>query len=219
VYSGYAKQADKYTFSDIVQLFEDGKVERFTVTQKGVLILQERQYDENGEIKTNDTVYIVAADGTKTEAVVTAIEMFNKVLDEAQAGDNVGLLVPSVEKTAVARGNALIKADSDYKITTTVIGTLTLLSKEEGGLSNKIESGYQAQFYYASHDETGTITFSAESLEPGATLEDVKVVLKEKLPRFLGQTFEIKISGRKIGTFTVTEFKSLSTRPAVTPST
>ncbi len=54
VFSGYAKQADKYTFSDIVQLFEDGKVERFTVTQKGVLVLQERQYDENGEIKTND---------------------------------------------------------------------------------------------------------------------------------------------------------------------
>jgi len=190
----------------------------FSIQGRGTILTGKITY---GEIKTNDTIYIVAADGTKTEAVVTAIEMFNKILDDASAGDNVGLLVPSVEKTAVARGNALVKADSDYTITTTLVGTLTLLSKEEGGLSNKIESGYQAQFYYASHDETGTITFSAESLEPGATLEDVKVVLKEKLPRFLGQTFDIKIAGRKIGTFTVTEVKSSYTRPSTStrPST
>ena len=184
----------------------------FSVQGRGTVLTGKITY---GEIKTNDTVYIVSADGTKTEAVVTAIEMFNKIIDEAQAGDNVGLLVPSVEKTAVARGNALIKADSDYKITTTVIGTLTLLSKADGGLSSKIESGYQAQFYYASYDETGTITLPAEGLEPGATLEDVKVVLKDKLPRFLGQTFEIKIAGRKIGLFSVTEVKSLSARPSL----
>ena len=190
----------------------------FSIQGRGTVLTGKITY---GEIKTNDTVYIVSADGTKTEAVVTAIEMFNKIIDEASAGDNVGLLVPSVEKTAVARGNALIKADSDYKITTTVIGTLTLLSKSDGGLSSKIESGYQAQFYYASYDETGTITLPAEGLEPGATLEDVKVVLKDKLPRFLGQTFEIKIAGRKIGIFTVTEVKSLFTRPSTTtrPST
>ena len=168
-----------------------------------------------GELKKGDAIKIISADGSETEATVAGIEMFNKNLDEAKKGYNIGLLLNSeIEKGAVARGDALIGADAGYNVANTLVGTLTLLTKEEGGRTTAIEEEFSPQFYYA-NDVTGVITGLTDgTMNPGETQENITVKFtSHKGVWYVGQTLEVRQAGRKLGTFIVTKIGSSSSRP------
>ena len=192
----------------------------FYVTGKGVVATGRII---KGELKKGDAIKIISADGSKTEATVAGIEMFHKNLDEAKKGDNIGLLLSSeIEKGAVARGDALIGADAGYDVANTLVGTLTLLAKEEGGRTTAIEEEFSPQFYYA-NDVTGVITGLTDgTMNPGETQENITVKFtSHKGVWYVGQILEVRQAGRKLGTFTVTKIGSSASRPAVNtrPST
>jgi len=191
----------------------------FYITGKGVVVSGRII---KGELKKGDAIKIISADGSKTEATVAGIEMFNKNLDEAEKGDNIGLLLNSeIEKGAVAIGDALIGADAGYAVTNTLVGTLTLLTKEEGGRTTAIEEEFSPQFYYA-NDVTGVITGLTDgTMNPGETQENITVKFtSHKGVWYVGQTLSVRQAGRKIGTFTVTKISSsLGERPSTSRPT
>ena len=211
--SGGAK--DKFQQAETVEDTEDKGFlmyaeDVFYVTGKGVVATGRII---KGELKKGDAIKIISADGSETEATVAGIEMFNKNLDEAKKGDNIGLLLNSeIEKGAVARGDALIGADAGYDVANTLVGTLTLLTKEEGGRTTAIEEEFSPQFYYA-NDVTGVITGLTDgTMNPGETQENITVKFtSHKGVWYVGQTLEVRQAGRKLGTFTVTKIGSSST--------
>ena len=211
--SGGAK--DKFQQAETVEDTEDKGFlmyaeDVFYVTGKGVVATGRII---KGELKKGDAIKIISADGSETEATVAGIEMFNKNLDEAKKGDNIGLLLSSeIEKGAVARGDALIGADAGYDVANTLVGTLTLLTKEEGGRTTAIEEEFSPQFYYA-NDVTGVITGLTDgTMNPGETQENITVKFtSHKGVWYVGQTLEVRQAGRKLGTFTVTKIGSSST--------
>jgi len=213
--SGGAK--DKFQPAETVEDTEDKGFlmyaeDVFYVTGKGVVATGRII---KGELKKGDAIKIISADGSETEATVAGIEMFNKNLDEAKKGDNIGLLLSSeIEKSAVARGDALIGADAGYDVANTLVGTLTLLAKEEGGRTTAIEEEFSPQFYYA-NDVTGVITGLTDgTMNPGETQENITVKFtSHKGVWYVGQTLEVRQAGRKFGTFTVTKIGSSSSRP------
>ena len=211
--SGGAK--DKFQPAETVEDTEDKGFlmyaeDVFYVTGKGVVATGRII---KGELKKGDAIKIISTDGSETEATVAGIEMFNKNLDEAKKGDNIGLLLNSeIEKGAVARGDALIGADAGYDVANTLVGTLTLLTKEEGGRTTAIEEEFSPQFYYA-NDVTGVITGLTDgTMNPGETQENITVKFtSHKGVWYVGQTLEVRQAGRKLGTFTVTKIGSSST--------
>ena len=211
--SGGAK--DKFQQAETVEDTEDKGFlmyaeDVFYVTGKGVVATGRII---KGELKKGDAIKIISADGSETEATVAGIEMFNKNLDEAKKGDNIGLLLSSeIEKGAVARGDALIGADAGYDVANTLVGILTLLTKEEGGRTTAIEEEFSPQFYYA-NDVTGVITGLTDgTMNPGETQENITVKFtSHKGVWYVGQTLEVRQAGRKLGTFTVTKIGSSST--------
>ena len=213
--SGGAK--DKFQQAETVEDTEDKGFlmyaeDVFYVTGKGVVATGRII---KGELKKGDAIKIISADGSETEATVAGIEMFNKNLDEAKKGDNIGLLLNSeIEKGAVARGDALIGADAGYDVANALVGTLTLLAKEEGGRTTAIEEEFSPQFYYA-NDVTGVITGLTDgTMNPGETQENITVKFtSHKGVWYVGQTLEVRQAGRKLGTFTVTKSTSSSSRP------
>ncbi len=212
--SGGAK--DKFQPSETTEDAEDKGFlmyadDVFYVTGKGVVATGRII---KGELKKGDAIKIIGADGNETEATVAGIEMFNKNLDEAKKGDNIGLLLnPEIEKGTVERGDALIGADAGYNIANTLVGTLTLLTKEEGGRTTAIEEEFSPQFYYA-NDVTGVITGLTDgTMNPGETQENITVKFtSHKGVWYVGQTLEVRQAGRKLGTFTVTKIGSSSAR-------
>ena len=184
----------------------------FYVTGKGVVATGRII---KGELKKGDAIKIISTDGSETGATVAGIEMFHKNLDEAKKGDNIGLLLSSeIEKGDVARGDALIGADAGYDVANTLVGTLTLLTKEEGGRTTAIEEEFSPQFYYA-NDVTGVITGLTDgTMNPGETQENITVKFtSHKGVWYVGQTLEVRQAGRKLGTFIVTKIGSSSSRP------
>ena len=164
-----------------------------------------------GNIKTSDEITIIHSDGSKTETTVAGIEMFRKMLDEAEAGDNIGLLfADNVTKEMVERGETIIASDSSYTVGNTVKGTLTLLAYEDGGRKTPIEDGHKPQFYYYANDITGEISGLTEQIiNPGETQENIKVVFTtHKGVWYVGQEFKVREGGREFGTFTVTALDS-----------
>ncbi|HAP56057.1 MAG TPA: elongation factor Tu, partial [Spirochaetaceae bacterium] len=136
----------------------------FTISGRGTVVTGRV---ERGIIKVNETVEIVGIKPTKS-TVVTGVEMFNKLLDEGQAGDNVGLLLRGVDKKDVVRGQVLAKPKSiqpHAKFT----GTVYVLSKDEGGRHSPFFGGYRPQFYFRTTDVTGVITLpeGVEMCMPG----------------------------------------------------
>jgi len=153
---------------------------------------------ERGKVKINETVEIVGVKATKS-TVVTGVEMFNKQLDEGQAGDNVGILLRGVEKNDVERGQVLAKPGS---ITphTEFEAQVYILTKEEGGRHTPFFTGYRPQFYIRTTDVTGNVTLpqGVEMVMPG---DNTKMTVKLIVPVALedGQRFAIREGGKTVG--------------------
>ena len=161
---------------------------------------------ERGVIHVNDPVSIVGIRETKN-TVVTGVEMFNKLLDEGQAGDNIGALLRGVDKKEVVRGQVLAKPGSitpHAKFT----GTIYVLSKEEGGRHSPFFDGYRPQFYFRTTDITGTCHLPAgkEMVMPGDHTE-INVELIHPVAMDKGLRFAIREGGRTVASGQVTEIQ------------
>jgi elongation factor Tu len=159
---------------------------------------------ERGLVKVGEEVEIVGIRPTK-KVVVTGVEMFKKLLDQGQAGDNVGLLLRGIERTDIERGQVIAKAGS---ITphTDFESEVYVLSKEEGGRHTPFFKGYKPQFYVRTTDVTGEVELPAdvEMVMPGDT---VKMVVKLIVPVAMedGMRFAIREGGRTVGSGVVTK--------------
>jgi elongation factor Tu len=159
---------------------------------------------ERGVIKMNDKVELVGLDDTM-ETVATGLEMFNKILDEAQAGENVGCLLRGVDKDRVQRGMVLA-APGTCTPHTKFKGTVYVLKKEEGGRHKPFFTGYRPQFYFRTTDVTGTVELPAgtEMVMPGDNVE-ITGALISPVAMEAGMRFAIREGGRTIGAGTVSE--------------
>lgn len=159
---------------------------------------------ERGKIKVNDKLQIVGIRETR-DTVVTGLEMFNKLLDEAQAGENVGILLRGVEKKDLERGMVLV-APGTCTPHTKFKGTIYVLTKEEGGRHKPFFSGYRPQFYFRTTDVTGTVTLpeGTEMIMPGDNVE-LEAELIHPIAMEEGMRFAIREGGRTIGAGTVSK--------------
>ena len=161
---------------------------------------------ERGYVKVGDEVEIVGLNTETAKTTVTGVEMFQKILEDAQAGDNVGCLLRGVDKNDIERGQVLCKPGS---ITphTKFEGEVYILTKEEGGRSTPFFSGYKPQFYFRTTDVTGKLDLlgGAEMCMPGDNiqmaidLEDKPIAMEE------GLRFAIREGGRTVGSGVVTK--------------
>jgi elongation factor Tu len=161
---------------------------------------------ERGMVKVNEEVEIVGLKPTK-KSVVTGVEMFRKMLDEGQAGDNVGVLLRGVERDDIERGQVLAKPGS---ITphTEFSAEVYILTKEEGGRHTPFFKGYKPQFYVRTTDVTGEVELpeGTEMVMPGDTIT-FKVKLIQPVAMESGMHFAIREGGRTVGAGVVTEIK------------
>ena len=159
---------------------------------------------ERGKITLNEEVEIVGLQATK-KTVVTGIEMFNKLLDESQAGDNVGLLLRGTKKEDVERGQVIAKPGS-VTPHTEFKAEVYLLSKEEGGRHTPIFAGYKPQFYFRTTDVTGEIILPSglEMVMPGDTAKfSIKLIVPVAMEE--QQRFAIREGGKTVGAGVVTQ--------------
>lgn len=159
---------------------------------------------ERGTVKINDPVEIVGITATQN-TVVTGLEMFRKLLDQAQAGDNVGALLRGVSREQVQRGQVLAKPGS-VKPHTKFTAQVYVLTKEEGGRHTAFLSNYRPQFYFRTTDITGVIGLPAgvDMVMPGDTVE-LTVELIHPVAIENGTKFSIREGGRTVGAGTVIE--------------
>ena len=160
---------------------------------------------ERGTIKMADVVEIVGLSDESKSTVVTGIEMFHKLMDSAEAGDNVGLLLRGIQKNEIERGQVLAKPGS---ITphTKFVGQVYVLTEKEGGRSKPFFSGYRPQFYFRTTDVTGIINLpeSVEMCRPGDNV-DMNVELITPIACEKGLRFAIREGGRTVGSGVVAE--------------
>ncbi|KQM36512.1 elongation factor Tu [Chryseobacterium sp. JJR-5R] len=160
---------------------------------------------EAGIINTGDPVDIVGMGDEKLTSTITGVEMFRKILDRGEAGDNVGLLLRGIEKTDIKRGMVIAKKDS-VKPHKKLKASVYILSKEEGGRHTPFHNKYRPQFYVRTTDVTGEI-FLPEGVEmvmPGDNLE-ITVELLQPIALNVGLRFAIREGGRTVGSGQVTE--------------
>jgi elongation factor Tu len=159
---------------------------------------------ERGKIKVNDKLQIVGIRETR-ETVATGLEMFNKILDEALAGENVGVLLRSIEKNDVERGMVLA-APGTCTGHTKFKGTVYVLNKDEGGRHKPFFTGYRPQFYFRTTDVTGTVELpqGTEMVMPGDNVE-ISAELIQPVAMEEGMRFAIREGGRTIGAGTVSK--------------
>lgn len=159
---------------------------------------------ERGKVKVNDKLQIIGIRETR-DTVVTGLEMFNKLLDEAQAGENVGILLRGAEKKDLERGMVLV-APGAGKPHTKFKGTIYVLTKEEGGRHKPFFTGYRPQFYFRTTDVTGTVTLpeGTEMVMPGDNVE-LEAELIHPIAMEEGMRFAIREGGRTIGAGTVSK--------------
>jgi elongation factor Tu len=173
----------------------------FTITGRGTVLTGKV---ERGQIKVNDEVEIVGI-REKQKTTVTGIEMFRKLLDFAEAGENVGILIRGIKREEVERGQVVCKPGS---ITphTNFDANVYILSKDEGGRHNPFYANYRPQFYFRTTDVTGVITLPAgtEMVMPGDTTE-MTVELIQPIAMEEGLRFAIREGGRTVGAGTVTK--------------
>jgi len=155
-----------------------------------------------GIVKVNDEVEIVGIKKT-SKTVVTGVEMFRKMLDQGQAGDNVGVLLRGVEREDIERGQVLAKPGS-VTPHTEFEATIYVLTKEEGGRHTPFTKGYKPQFYIGTTDVTGEVEFEGEMVMPG---DEVKIVVKLIVPIALEENlrFAIREGGKTVGAGVVTK--------------
>ena len=160
---------------------------------------------ERGTVKMADTVEIVGLKDESSSTVVTGIEMFHKLMDFAEAGDNVGLLLRGVQKNEIERGQVLCKPGS-INPHTKFIGQVYVLTEKEGGRSKPFFSGYRPQFYFRTTDVTGIINLpeDVEMCRPGDNV-NMNVELITPIACEKGLRFAIREGGRTVGSGVVSE--------------
>jgi elongation factor Tu len=160
---------------------------------------------EQGVVHTGDTVEIVGIHDQTSSTVVTGVEMFRKILDEGQAGDNVGCLLRGVDREAIERGQVLCKPKS---ITphTKFKAQVYCLKKEEGGRHTPFFNGYRPQFYFRTTDVTGVANLpeGTEMVMPGDNVE-MTVEMIQPIAMDEGLRFAIREGGRTVGSGVVTD--------------
>ena len=160
---------------------------------------------ERGKLNLNEKVEIVGLSDEKRETTVTGIEMFHKLLDYAEAGDNIGALLRGVAKTEIERGQVLSKPGSIHPHTK-FVGQVYVLTKDEGGRHTPFFNNYRPQFYFRTTDVTGIITLpeGTEMCMPGDNV-DMKVELITPIAIEKGLRFAIREGGRTVGSGVVIE--------------
>ena len=168
----------------------------FTITGRGTVATGRV---ERGILKMSDEVEIVGLADAPRKTVVTGIEMFRKLLDYAEAGDNIGTLLRGINKTDIERGQVLAKPGS-IKPHTKFVGQVYVLSKDEGGRHTPFFNNYRPQFYFRTTDVTGVITLpeGTEMCMPGDNV-DMNVELITPIAIEKGLRFAIREGGRTVG--------------------
>lgn len=176
----------------------------FTITGRGTVATGRI---ERGKIHTGDPVDIIGLqkDGEKMKSTVTGVEMFRKILDDGQAGDNVGLLLRGIEKSQIQRGMVICKPDS-VSTHTKFKAEIYVLSKDEGGRHTPFFTNYRPQFYFRTTDVTGSISLpeGVDMIMPGDNTT-IQVELIYEIAMEKGLRFAIREGGRTIGAGQVTE--------------
>ena len=160
---------------------------------------------ERGTIHMNDTVEIIGLTEERKKTVVTGIEMFHKLMDEAEAGDNVGLLLRGIAKNEIERGQVLCAVGS-VNPHTHFIGQVYVLTEKEGGRQKPFFAGYRPQFYFRTTDVTGTINLpeGVDMCRPGDNVDmDVQLITPIAIEK--GLRFAIREGGRTVGSGVVAE--------------
>ena len=160
---------------------------------------------ESGVIHTGDELQIIGLGAENKKTTCTGVEMFRKILDEGQAGDNVGLLLRGIDKNEIKRGMVLCKP-GQIKPHSTFKATIYVLKKEEGGRHTPFHNKYRPQFYLRTMDCTGEISLSegVEMVMPGDNVE-IKVELIYPVALNVGLRFAIREGGRTVGSGQITE--------------
>ena len=154
---------------------------------------------ERGTVKVSDQVDIVGLMDEPRHTVVTGVEMFHKLLDQAEAGDNIGALLRGIQRNEVERGQVLAKPGSIHPHTH-CIGQVYVLTKEEGGRHTPFFNGYRPQFYFRTTDVTGNIKLpdGVEMVMPGDNI-DMEITLITPIAMEQGLRFAIREGGRTVG--------------------
>ncbi|MBA2640797.1 MAG: elongation factor Tu [Nocardioidaceae bacterium] len=176
----------------------------FTITGRGTVVTGRI---ERGVVKINETVDIVGIRETKQTTTVTGVEMFRKLLDEGQAGENVGLLLRGTKREDVERGMVIIKPGTTTPHTE-FQAQVYILSKEEGGRHTPFFDNYRPQFYFRTTDVTGVVQLpeGTEMVMPGDNT-DMKVDLIQPIAMEEGLRFAIREGGRTVGAGRVTKIE------------
>ena len=174
----------------------------FTITGRGTVATGRV---ERGVVKVSDEVEIIGLTAERRKTVVTGVEMFRKLLDQAEAGDNIGTLLRGIDRKDIERGQVLCKPGT-INPHTKFTSEVYVLTKEEGGRHTPFFNGYRPQFYFRTTDVTGVIELPAgtEMVMPGdnvsMTIELITPIAIEK-----GLRFAIREGGRTVGSGVVSE--------------
>ena len=163
---------------------------------------------ERGTVKVGDVVEIVGLSTEKKSTTITGVEMFHKLLDFAEAGDNIGALLRGIAKNEIERGQVLCKPGTIHPHTK-FKGNVYVLTEKEGGRSKPFFPGYRPQFYFRTTDVTGTISLPAdvEMCRPGDNVVmDVELITPVAIEK--GLRFAIREGGRTVGSGVVTEIEA-----------
>ena len=174
----------------------------FTITGRGTVATGRV---ERGQLKTGEEVEIVGLTDETKKTVVTGIEMFRKILDYAEAGDNIGALLRGIDRKGIERGQVLAKPGT-INPHTKFSGQVYVLTKDEGGRHTPFFNNYRPQFYFRTTDVTGTITLPAgtEMCMPGDNVVmDVELITPIAIEE--GLRFAIREGGRTVGSGVVTK--------------
>ncbi len=174
----------------------------FTITGRGTVATGRV---ERGQLKTSEEVEIIGLTDERKKTVVTGIEMFRKILDYAEAGDNIGALLRGIQRTEIERGQVLCKPGS-INPHTKFHGQVYVLNKDEGGRHTPFFNNYRPQFYFRTTDVTGVVSLPAgvEMCMPGDNVEmDVELITPIAIEE--GLRFAIREGGRTVGSGVVTK--------------
>ena len=194
----YIPTPDRPTDGDFLMPVEDV----FSITGRGTVATGRV---ERGVVKVSDEVEIVGLSTEKKKTVITGVEMFRKLLDQAQAGDNVGLLLRGIQRNEIERGQVLAKPGSIHPHTK-FKAQVYVLTKEEGGRHTPFFNGYRPQFYFRTTDVTGVIDLPAgtEMVMPGDNI-DMTIELITPIAMEKGLRFALREGGRTVGSGIVSE--------------
>ncbi|WP_350343807.1 elongation factor Tu [Proteinivorax tanatarense] len=196
----YIPTPERDTDKDFLMPIEDV----FTITGRGTVVTGRV---ERGQIKVGDEIEIVGLQEETRKTVCTGVEMFRKLLDSAEAGDNIGALLRGVNREDIERGQVLAKPGS-IKQHTAFEAEVYALSKEEGGRHKPFFNGYRPQFYFRTTDVTGVVTLpeGTEMVMPGDNVKiDVELITPIAIEE--GLRFAIREGGRTVGAGVVTAIK------------